>query len=139
MKINVNYQSGEGRDIIGGVDYMLAVIDDVELYAEEAITEETDEAETARYETLRGEIIRQAIEAGIDTDTLAFWWDDQIVKYQVDFQDEKTGATSAIDTVEGPLGWTAEEYVLACEKNADQDWCDMLKTGTVTLVKIEEA
>lgn len=77
MKINVNYQSGEGRDIRGGVDYMLAVVDDVELYAEAAITEETDEAENARYTFLRSEILRQAEEAGIDADRLAFWWDGQ--------------------------------------------------------------
>lgn len=77
MKINVNYQSGEGRDIRGGVDYMRAVVDDVELYAEEAITEETDEAENARYDVLRAEILKQAAEAGIAADRLAFWWDGQ--------------------------------------------------------------
>lgn len=58
-------------------------------------------------------------------------------KYQVDFYDYDNGATSAIDTVEGPDDYTAEQYVKDCEENADEEWVEMLHNGEVTLTEIE--
>lgn len=57
------------------------------------------------------------------------------MKYQINFTD-RNGVTSAIDTVEGPA-FTAEEYIEGCRENADQEWIDMLESGTVTVERIE--
>ena len=58
------------------------------------------------------------------------------MKYQINFTD-RNGATSAIDTVEGPA-FTAEEYIDGCRENADQEWVDMLDSGTVTVENVTE-
>lgn len=60
------------------------------------------------------------------------------MKYEVDFYDNATGATSAIDTIEAPVGYTAADYVRDCKKNADDEWNEMLEGGDVTLVALEE-
>ena len=68
----VRYEGGESRTQPGrAVDYMLAVVDGVELYAE---TPATDDASS--YDELRAEIIRQAAEVGISADQLSFYYDD---------------------------------------------------------------
>ena len=54
-------------------------------------------------------------------------------KYEVDFTDAKTGATSAIDTITAPDDYTAEQYEKDCADN-DVYWGD----GTFTLVVIGE-
>ena len=61
-----------------------------------------------------------------------------MTKYEVDFYDYTNGATSPIDTIEAPEGYTAEDYIRDCESNADQEWVDMLKNGDVTLVPVED-
>ena len=58
-------------------------------------------------------------------------------RYEVDYTDHATGATTAIDTIEAAEGYTAEQYVKDCDRNADKEWCEMLHNGTVTLVDIE--
>ena len=58
------------------------------------------------------------------------------MKYQVNYTDANNGATSAIDTITAEKGYTAEQYVEDCRKNADQEWIDMLDSGTVELVAI---
>lgn len=62
----------------------------------------------------------------------------ETVKYEVDFTDSRTGATSPIDTVVAPEGYTAEQYLNDCRENADQEWIDMLEHGTVKLVAIDD-
>lgn len=57
-------------------------------------------------------------------------------RYEVTFTDEN-GATSAIDTIFAQDGYTADDYVKDCEENADLEWVDMLRTGTVTLIEID--
>lgn len=59
-------------------------------------------------------------------------------KYEVNYTDPETGATSPIDIVEGPEGYTAEQYIADCEANADEEWCKMLRKGTVDLHEVEE-
>lgn len=59
------------------------------------------------------------------------------MKYEIDFTD-RNGATSAIDTVHENPGFTAEEYVEACRKYADQEWVDMLESGTVSVLNVTE-
>ncbi len=63
-KIKVVYSAGESRGSSKAVDYMLANVDGVELYAE-AVNETWDEDkqlftdEAATYDTLKEEITRQ--------------------------------------------------------------------------------
>lgn len=61
------------------------------------------------------------------------------MKYEVNFHDYETGATSPIDNVEAPEGYTAKQYIRDCKANADDDWNEMLKLGEVTLAATEEA
>lgn len=58
-------------------------------------------------------------------------------KYQVNFTDSQTGATSAIDIITEKDGYTAEDYIRDCDANADSDYCDMLHSGEVTLEEID--
>lgn len=60
------------------------------------------------------------------------------MKYEVDFHDRRNGATSAIDTIDAPEGYTAEDYVKDCRENADDDWNEMLGHGEVTLIPVME-
>lgn len=58
-------------------------------------------------------------------------------KFEVDFYDYSNGATSPIGIIIADDNYTAEDYVRDCEHNADDDWCEMLKGGRVTLVEVE--
>ena len=72
-KVEVEYKAGESRKNPGEcIDYMLADVDGVELYAE---AEPVEGDETGTYDELRAEIIRQAEENGIDAKKLRFWFD----------------------------------------------------------------
>lgn len=57
-------------------------------------------------------------------------------KYEVNFTDYETGATSPIDTIVKPDGYTPEQYIADCKTNADDEWNEMLKNGEITLVEI---
>ena len=71
-KYAVEYKSGDSRMNPGvSVDYMIVIVDDVELYAE-AIAQDD---ENANYAELKASIIEQASEHGIDANTLIFWYD----------------------------------------------------------------
>lgn len=56
--------------------------------------------------------------------------------YEIDFTDPETGATSPIDTQYVDGEYTAEQYIADCENNADEDWCEMLHSGTVEVVEV---
>lgn len=58
-------------------------------------------------------------------------------RYQVDFKDDVTGATSAIDTVVKPDGYTAQAYIDECMDNADDEWIEMLAGGKITLTEVD--
>lgn len=58
------------------------------------------------------------------------------MRYQVSIT--INGITSDIDTIEAPQGYTAEEYIEDCRRNADDEWNDMLETGMIELWEIEE-
>ena len=47
------------------------------------------------------------------------------------------GVTSEIDTITVADNYTAEDYVRDCEENADSEWCEMLRTGDVTIIEID--
>lgn len=59
------------------------------------------------------------------------------VRYQVDYTDPDTGATSPIDTISARAGYTADDYIRDCDANADSDWCEMLHRGSVTLQELD--
>lgn len=71
--INVEFNGGQGRKTDAAVNYMLAEIDGVELYAEMEIPEDANPDEYG-YDELKDEIIAQAKENKIDTSLLKFWW-----------------------------------------------------------------
>jgi len=73
MMINVEFNGGQGRKTDAAVNYMLAEIDGVELYAEMEIPEDANPDEYG-YDELKDEIIAQAKENKIDTSLLKFWW-----------------------------------------------------------------
>ena len=73
MMINVEFNGGQGRKTDAAVNYMLAEIDGVELYAEMEIPEDANPDEYG-YDELKDEIIAQAKENRIDTSLLKFWW-----------------------------------------------------------------
>lgn len=58
-------------------------------------------------------------------------------KYEVNFTDNNTGATSAIDTITAADNYTADDYIKDCNNNADADYIEMLKNGTITLYEID--
>ena len=60
------------------------------------------------------------------------------MKYQVNYYDPANGATSAIDIIEAPEGYTAEQYVTGCAENAEPEYAEMLHAGEVSLETIEE-
>lgn len=64
--------------------------------------------------------------------------EEKTMKYTVEYTDPNTGATSPIDTVTAPVGYTAEAYISDCDRNADREWCEMLHAGTVALVPVED-
>lgn len=59
------------------------------------------------------------------------------MKYQVEYYDPSNGATSPIDVIEKPEGYTAEDYIADCAKYADDEWNEMLEAGSVTLIEVE--
>ena len=71
-KYIVEYKSGDSRMSPGtSVDYMIVIVDDIELYAE-AVSQDD---ESATYDELKASIIEQARKHGIDADILKFWYD----------------------------------------------------------------
>ena len=72
-KIMVEYQAGPSRHSSKGIDFMLADVDGIELYAE---LENLTDDETSTYEDLKAAILEQAKENGIDPESLSFRYDD---------------------------------------------------------------
>ena len=58
------------------------------------------------------------------------------MRYEVNFTDNITGATSAIDIIEANEEYTSEQYIKDCAENADSNWNNMLKNGTISLIAI---
>ena len=58
---------------------------------------------------------------------------DNTTRYQVDYTDPITGATSPIDVINAGPDYTAADYIRDCDSNASEEWCDMLHRGAVTV------
>lgn len=78
-RVHVTYQGGESRYSENGVDFMLAVVDGVELYAEADPDDygygEAGYDETATYDDMKAAILGQAAEHGIPAIKLEFEYD----------------------------------------------------------------
>lgn len=74
MKYEISFEGGEGRYTTKAVNYMMAEVNGVELYAEVVLPDE-DVADDYGYEELKAEILEQAAENNIPADTLHFWYD----------------------------------------------------------------
>ena len=70
MSCKVEYSGGQSRSGDKAVDYMMVLVDGVELYAE---ADPVDGLETETYDGLKESILEQAAAAGIDPNCLAFW------------------------------------------------------------------
>lgn len=46
------------------------------------------------------------------------------------------GCDQTIDVIIAPKGYMAADYVADCERNGDQEYVKLLKTGEVELVKV---
>lgn len=73
-KFFVEYDGGQSRYSDCGIDYMLADVDGVELYAE---AEPHEDDETGTYDELKAAILEQAAENGIAAESLKFWFDEE--------------------------------------------------------------
>jgi hypothetical protein len=74
---NVIFSGGQSRDGIHGCNYMIAKIDDEELYAEiqapdDLTTDDVEAFDRKTYRLLKAEIIKQAKAKDIDIETLSF-------------------------------------------------------------------
>lgn len=63
---------------------------------------------------------------------------EQLHKYQVEITYYENGATSAIDTVYEDKGFTAEQYIKACEEWSDKEWVELLHSGYVEIIDVTE-
>lgn len=70
--IKVDFNGGSGRNTDKAVNYMLANVDGIELYAEIEIPDNAGSDEYG-YDELKKEIISQAKGQGIDVNRLKFW------------------------------------------------------------------
>lgn len=51
---------------------------------------------------------------------------------------DRPDISSPIDNIEAPDGYTAEQYVEDCMRNADEEWCEMLRKGWVELYDLDQ-
>lgn len=51
--------------------------------------------------------------------------------YKIIWKDFEGGDDVVIDIINGPVGYTAQDYIRDCEEQLSQAWNDMLRHGTV--------
>lgn len=59
-------------------------------------------------------------------------------KYEVCYYDPETGASSPIDVIVAPDGYTSDDYLLDCLRYAEYEYCSMLLRGAVQLFPVDE-
>ena len=52
-------------------------------------------------------------------------------RIEVNFYDFETGATSPVDVITVPDGYTEKDYVNDCMRYADNEYVEMLKNGKI--------
>ena len=108
----------DAEECIAQLDTIIGILLPAETPAE--APEETEEAEETE------EI--EALEEG----------DRPMKHYSVHYTEfDRPDISSPIDNIEAPEGYTAEQYVDDCMRNADEDWCEMLRKGWVELHDLE--
>lgn len=160
-KYFIQFESGEGRDVSGAVNYLVC-LDNPDLYAEIPVPDGA--SDDYGYLALKDQILDQAAAAGIDRSALEFWYDgqeqylsqdasagraprrisvdngahfvDPTVSYAVHQIDEATGTVTRIDIIDVPEGYTAADYIRACEEGSEPAWVDLLHSGPVSLVRL---
>lgn len=60
------------------------------------------------------------------------------MKFEVNFTDYESGATSPVDVIEAQEGYTAQTYIQNCKDNGDPEWIEMLSNGEVSIIPIED-
>ncbi|MBQ1571893.1 MAG: hypothetical protein IIZ78_12255 [Clostridiales bacterium] len=51
--------------------------------------------------------------------------------YKIIWRDFEDGDDVVLDIINGPIGYTAEDYIRDCEKQMSPEWNCMLRHGTV--------
>ena len=57
-------------------------------------------------------------------------------EYQIELETEN--CRTPIDIVTAENGYTAEKYILDCYYNADIDWLNMIRQGTMIVIPIDD-
>ena len=51
--------------------------------------------------------------------------------YKIIFNDFEGGDDVVLDIINGPIGYTAQDYIRDCKEQMSPEWNDMLDHGTV--------
>ena len=51
--------------------------------------------------------------------------------YKIIFNDFEDGDDVVLDIINGPVGYTAQDYIRDCKEQMSPEWNDMLRHGTV--------
>ena len=51
--------------------------------------------------------------------------------YKIIFRDFASDEDNVLDIINGPVGYTTQDYIRDCEEQMSPAWNDMLKHGTV--------
>lgn len=51
--------------------------------------------------------------------------------YKIIFRDFASDNDDVIDIINGPVGYTAQDYIRDCKEQMSPEWNDMLRRGTV--------
>ena len=79
------------------------------------------------------------MEYWIDRGLHGYWDSFTEVKRYVVWMTDANGATSPIDTIDAPEGYTATDYYWDCDANAPDEWIAMLDAAVeITLEEVEE-
>jgi hypothetical protein len=56
--------------------------------------------------------------------------------YKIIFRDFASDEENVLDIINGPVGYTAQDYIRDCKEQMSPAWNDMLKHGTVRVCVI---
>lgn len=51
--------------------------------------------------------------------------------YKIIWKDFEKGDDVVLDIINGPIGYTAQDYIRDCKEQMSPEWNDMLRHGTV--------
>lgn len=56
--------------------------------------------------------------------------------YKIMWKDFEGGKDVVLDIINGPIGYTAQDYIRDCEEQMSPEWNCMLRHGTVRVLAI---